>query len=185
MIEIASEVSMLPESQGSETEPAVKLYFIDCRGPGRLATMKRPRAGGALPGQIAQLGARGVQTLVSLLTPHEVSRLGLEAERDLATDAGIEFITFPIDDHGLPASGVAATRFSSALAQRIKLGRTVAIHCRAGIGRSSLMAALVLTSMDSALGMDAALERISIARGLPVPDTDAQRAWLKSFQPKM
>jgi protein-tyrosine phosphatase len=185
MIEVASSEAFVQGSPELEPVEPVDLFFIECRGPGRLATMKRPRAGQALPGQIAQLGAKGVHVLVSLLTPREVDKLGLEAERDLAADAGLEFLTFPIEDHGLPPSPVAVTRFTGALATRMSAGKTVAIHCRAGIGRSSLIAAVVMMRLDTGVSADLALTRISKARGMDVPDTDAQRAWLREFRPKL
>ena len=50
------------------------------------------------------------------------------------------------------------------------------IHCRAGIGRSSLLAAAVLRVEGRTA--DEAWQRITEARGLPVPDTDEQRDFL-------
>ena len=50
------------------------------------------------------------------------------------------------------------------------------IHCRQGIGRSSLLAAAVL----EASSLDEAWRRIAEARGRSVPDTPEQRAWLQA-----
>ena len=55
-------------------------------------------------------------------------------------------------------------------------GGVIVIHCHGGIGRSSLLAAAVLTLLGSAPVR--ALETIAAVRGRPVPDTEAQRAWL-------
>jgi protein-tyrosine phosphatase len=52
----------------------------------------------------------------------------------------------------------------------------VAIHCRGGIGRSSLMAAAVLVQLGAA--PEQAWDTVSVARGMPVPETEEQRAWL-------
>jgi protein tyrosine/serine phosphatase len=59
-------------------------------------------------------------------------------------------------------------------------GKAVAIHCRAGIGRSSLIAAcvLVLNGYDARSSFDTILK----ARGLGVPDTEVQRDWVFTFQ---
>ena len=54
--------------------------------------------------------------------------------------------------------------------------KRVAAHCFAGIGRSPLMIATVL--VRHGLDVDAAWSRVSAARGLMVPDTDAQWQWL-------
>jgi protein-tyrosine phosphatase len=161
------------------------LYFIDTSASGRMATAKRPRSGQALAGELGRAREHGVDVLASLLSPQEVEKLGLTAERDLAQAAGMEFLSFPIDDHALPPSDVAVTRFSAALADRVAAGKTVAVHCRAGIGRSSLIAAVTLMRLEPGLTAEAVAKRISKARGLRVPETDAQRKWLKSFRPRI
>lgn len=58
-------------------------------------------------------------------------------------------------------------------------GRSIAIHCRAGIGRASLVAAAVLRMLG--VSGEEALARISASRGLAVPDTEAQRQWVIDF----
>lgn len=83
------------------------------------------------------------------------------------------FTSFPIPDRGIPEDRCAAI----ALAKELGEGhQSVLIHCRAGIGRSSTIAAAVLIL----LGQDPkeALRKIASARGLPVPDTQLQRDWL-------
>jgi len=73
---------------------------------------------------------------------------------------------------------------TEALARHIALdlnaGKAAAIHCRAGIGRSSLIAACALVC--SGLDARSAFDAISKARGLTVPDTDDQRRWVTSFE---
>lgn len=89
------------------------------------------------------------------------------------------FISFPIPDRGLPASLRDATVLARTLAQQLRDGRAVAIHCRAGIGRSSLVAAAVLVVCGATA--DDALRSIAAARGTDVPDTLAQRQWVLAF----
>ena len=48
------------------------------------------------------------------------------------------------------------------------------VHCRQGIGRSSLLVALVLMSLGTDL--DEALAAIGNARSLDVPETEEQRS---------
>ncbi|MGJ5045889.1 protein-tyrosine phosphatase family protein [Bradyrhizobium oligotrophicum] len=85
------------------------------------------------------------------------------------------FVSFPIPDRGLPETRSAA-QLAGDLAARLTDGARVLVHCRAGIGRSSVIAACVMIR----LGVDAAeaLERIAAARGVGVPDTEAQRIWV-------
>ena len=86
------------------------------------------------------------------------------------------FLSFPIPDRAVPGSRSAALQLAQDLAARLATGDAALIHCRAGIGRSAVIAACVMIR----LGIDAAeaLARITAARGVPVPDTDEQRAWV-------
>ncbi len=58
-------------------------------------------------------------------------------------------------------------------------GKGVVVHCRMGIGRSSLMAGTVLVL--SGATSDEAWARLSRARGTVVPDTFVQKTWLDEF----
>jgi protein-tyrosine phosphatase len=58
-------------------------------------------------------------------------------------------------------------------------GRATLIHCRAGIGRSSVIAACAL--ICSGMEADRALALIKDARGVSVPDTEEQRDWVIAF----
>jgi protein-tyrosine phosphatase len=53
------------------------------------------------------------------------------------------------------------------------------VHCRQGIGRSSLVAACVL--VISGESPQSAFEHIERARGRSVPDTAEQKEWVTSF----
>jgi protein-tyrosine phosphatase len=68
---------------------------------------------------------------------------------------------------------------AEATVARLNEGKAVAVHCRAGIGRSSLIAACVLVLLGLAPGT--ALDRIGKARGGNVPDTEGQRDWVDKF----
>src|SRR5215470_19441079 len=163
--------------EGKEMRPDV--FWIHVPLVGRLAIMPRPRAGEWLDDKIIGWQTEGIDTVVSLLEHAEISDLGLEREAELSREHGIEFISFPIPDRGLPASLRDATALAETVALQVGKGKAVAIHCRAGIGRSSLIAAGVL--ICSGLRADNALQLISIARGIDVPDTDAQRDWVIAF----
>ena len=58
-------------------------------------------------------------------------------------------------------------------------GGGVAIHCRMGIGRSSLVAACLL--VKSGFLADDAFGSISRDRGMRVPDTLSQIEWVRSI----
>lgn len=144
----------------------------------RLGIMARPRSGDWLGDEISAWKLDGVAAIVCLLEPEEIDELGLADEADLCRSEGIEFISFPIADRGVP-NPHEAKDVASALSELGQAGKAVAIHCRAGIGRSALMAGAVLTlSGVEPLQAMAAIER---ARGVKVPDTEAQLDWLIAF----
>jgi protein-tyrosine phosphatase len=156
-----------------------ELYWIQAVGSGRLATMPRPRAGDWLRDEIASLRAEGVDLLVSLLTPYEVEGLELQAEAELCAAFGIELVSYPIEDMRVPPSLAETHTLVARLLAALRAGRGVAVHCRAGIGRSSTIAACVLVA--AWLAPDEAFARITAARGVELPDTDEQRAWVEQF----
>jgi protein-tyrosine phosphatase len=155
-----------------------EIYWIQDVAPHRIATMPRPW-GDRLKDDIQSLKQEGVDVLVSLLTEEEILYMDLEAEPDNCHACGIEYISFPITDRETPESETVTLEFVQRLAELVKAGKGVAIHCFAGIGRSSLIAACVLVT----LGIDpkAAFGLIKRSRGCEVPDTWEQREWFYSF----
>lgn len=149
------------------------LYWIDTATPHRLAIMARPRAGDWLEDEIAHWHRSGIGVVVSLLEREEVDDLDLKMEASLCEKRGIDFLSFPIPDRGIPSDANAAMTFAADVVSR---GKPVAIHCRAGIGRSSIMAAVFLIN-DGIAPVDA-LSAIQLARGTSIPDTEAQRDWV-------
>jgi protein-tyrosine phosphatase len=66
----------------------------------------------------------------------------------------------------------------SQLSEYLRQDKSVFIHCRQGIGRSSIVAAVILVSTGKTI--DEALKRISEARNISVPETSEQKQWLKT-----
>ena len=159
---------------------APRLFTIRRDGVGRLSTMAAPRGGDWLDDEMRGLRLLGVDTLVSLLTESEARELGLAGERSAAEEAGLRFLALPTPDLSTPRPR-AVTELAARLRDELASGRGVAVHCRAGIGRSSLLAAVVLVL--EGLPPSEAWERISLARGLPVPDTEAQRRFVEDLRP--
>jgi protein-tyrosine phosphatase len=156
-----------------------RLHWIEVRAAGRIAIMARPRADDWLEPEVDHWKSSGIDVVVSLLEREEVSELGLQREAELCRSNGIDFVSFPIPDRGVPESRQEAARIAGVLAASIRHGRSIAIHCRAGIGRSSVIAACAL--ICSGIAAEEALSLIGAARGLSVPDTDEQRDWVVAF----
>ena len=155
------------------------IYWIDAGLAGRLAIMARPRAGDWLEDEIDNWRKAGIDCVVSLLEPVEVRELGLVEEANLCRSMNMTFTTFPIPDRQIPSSTNETRILVDALHDLITSGKAVAIHCRAGIGRSGLMAASILKRFG--LEAESAFALIADARGIAVPDTAEQRDWVHRF----
>lgn len=156
-----------------------RVHWVPEVKPGRLGIMPRPRPGPGLRDEIAAWRRDGVDTVVSLLEEFEMRELDLADEPSLCRAANIHFISYPIQDRGVPASLEKTCRLVARIAALVNGGSSVAIHCRAGIGRSSLIAGCVLLRLG--FGHDEIFPMLSRARGMIVPDTMAQIDWLASF----
>jgi len=147
----------------------------------QLGIMPRPRGHDWLSDDLRNLRQAGVDVLVSALTPSESEALGLMAEAEECARNGLHFISFPVEDRSLPENGGDFRALINRLVELSKSQKSVVIHCRAGIGRSSLIAACVLTSLGWT--PDAAFIAIAEARGCSVPDTPEQRQWVELYDP--
>jgi protein-tyrosine phosphatase len=156
-----------------------EIFWIDGVRKGRLAVMPRPRGGDWLDDEVRSLRSSGVDVLVCLLTRDEMVELELVDERACCAAGGIEFVSFPFADRGIPTSEADALHIVQRLAALLTDGKAVAVHCRQGVGRSAVIAACVLAALSD--GPNAALERVARARGRPVPDTPEQRDWVLRF----
>jgi protein-tyrosine phosphatase len=156
-----------------------EIFWIGGVPVGRLGILARPRSGDWLLDEMIAWRAAGLTDVISLLEDREVRDLGLEPEATAVVEAGMRFDRFPIPDRSVPASVADARALWVDLGNRLRAGCGVGIHCRAGIGRSSLMAAGVLGEMG--VPEDRAWAQIAAARGLAVPDTEAQRQWLSQY----
>ena len=155
------------------------VFWINPGANGRLAIVPRPRGSEWLAHDLAAIRRDGIDILVSLLTQPETAELGLAHEQALCEAAGIEFRSFPIPDRCVPDTYRDMHALAEELATERRHGKNIGAHCRACIGRSSLLLAAVLCvegiSPDRALGL------ISKGRGMQVPDTPEQAEWLAGF----
>jgi protein-tyrosine phosphatase len=157
----------------------LSLYWIKTGSSFRLATAARPRGDDWLGDELQRWRASGVQVLVSMLTHDEMNELGLAQEHSECSRCGIEYLNFPIEDRGVPNNALEFGKFVDKIVARLKARESVVVHCRAGIGRSSLLACSVLVRFGVACSQAWLL--VQEARGCPVPDTNEQKSFLESF----
>ena len=154
------------------------MYTVARPGPGRLSIMAHPRGGDWLAEELHGLRRLGVEVLVCALTAPEQAELGLAEEATTCATAGLAFVAVPIPDRGVPEEQTLRPVLGQ-LHAALAAGQHVVIHCRAGIGRASLVAGALL--VGEGLAPEPVWQRLAAARGLPVPDTNQQRQWLQRF----
>ncbi|MEL6188924.1 MAG: dual specificity protein phosphatase family protein [Myxococcota bacterium] len=154
------------------------IYWIERPGEqvGGLAIAPRPRGQDWLEDEASDWRAQGVDHVVSMLTSGEVEELDLTEEQKVLAVVSIGFTSCPVEDRSTPESRVSFLSEAEAVHRRRVGGESVLIHCRQGIGRSSLLAAAALQLQG--VPLDEAWDQITKARGRQVPDTKEQKDWL-------
>lgn len=149
-------------------------YRVASDLPGAIWIMPYPK-----DGTLESLRVQGVDGIVSLLPVEESISLGLSDQASACAQLGLWFERHEIIDFGLPDPAYFVPMIRD-LATRVRNGAQIAVHCRAGIGRSGMT--VVATLM--ALGMDAetAVAQVSAARGVSVPDTAEQLVFLQDLR---
>jgi protein-tyrosine phosphatase len=155
------------------------IFWIKGNPPAPLAIVIRPQGNSLLQGELLQLKRGGIQTLVSLLEPDEAVLLDLAEEGALAKKIGLQFLSFPIADAHTPPDMDSFRSFVSGLADHLRAGVQIGVHCQGSIGRATVTAACALIHLG--WQPKAALEAIEAARGLAVPDTQEQEDWILSY----
>jgi protein-tyrosine phosphatase len=156
-----------------------KLYWIDGPWPGKLALAARPRGGDWIEDEVIGWRRLGISAVLSLLTPGEEDDLGLTDEAHAVASNGMEFLSLPIPDRQVPNSETELNAILESLNARLSSRKNVVVHCRQGVGRSGLVAACLLVSKG--LTPKAAVETVSAARGLSIPETREQREWIDHY----
>ena len=153
-----------------------KQVFRHGLSEGSISLMPKPPGGKQLADYIDYLQNRDIHILVSLLQYDEINSFSLINEGSHCKDFGIEFINFQIKDHDVPQFFLPFNQLIDKLANDVKQGKNIAIHCYAGIGRTGLTAASILIKLG--MQVDLALINLSQTRRLRVPETIDQITWL-------
>lgn len=155
------------------------LYTLQNLAVGKVSVMARPRGGDWLVDEMQKLRACGVDVLVSLLTPMEVSELELEEEAACCRAQGMVFRSLAIIDRSEPPFSEQTFQFLRELNEALVAGQHIVFHCRQGLGRAVLMAASLLVL--AGFVPEQAFELLGEARGYVVPETAEQKAWVVAF----
>lgn len=159
---------------------STELRWVEGPWKGKLAIAARPRGGDWLEDEIEAWRRQGVTTVVSLLTPEEERELDLIEESSVAQSHKLGFLSLPIPDREVPASESEVTAMLARLREILASGRSAVIHCRQGIGRAGLLASCLLV-FEGKPPLEA-IQAVSQARGVAVPETAGQRAWVLNYR---
>lgn len=155
--------------------------------PGTLLAGEHP--GGLTPeltrSRLKKLLEAGIDCFVDLTQPEEAS-----GYRD-ALPRGTAYFNRPLPDHGVPAERAHMEAILSYVRRALDSGHRVYLHCRAGIGRTGMVAGCLLAERD---GGELALANLNrawrvsgrAAQWPTVPETPAQteyvRAWARATE---
>ena len=158
-----------------------EVFWINDERSPHLAIVLRPRGDDWLDDEMRRMRANGIETVVSMLEREEAEFLGLADEPLAAKRAALNFLNYPIPDTQVPADIQHFRSFVAGVAQRLNDGEHIGVHCRGCIGRATILSACVLIHLG--WRPSDALAAIEKARGMFVPDTPEQAAWILSFKP--
>ncbi|MGA2167484.1 MAG: hypothetical protein ABSG62_04690 [Terracidiphilus sp.] len=156
------------------------VFWIKGNPPAPLAIVLCPLGGDGLENELMEMKQGGIETLVSLLGEDEAVMLGVAEEGRLAEKIGVKFLSHPIPDCHTPPDTAAFREFVAGLADRLRAGEHIGVHCRGSIGRSTVTAACTLIHLGWT--PSSALIAIQAARGLSVPDTQEQEDWILKYK---
>jgi ADP-ribosylglycohydrolase len=156
--------------------------------PGRLLAGEHPAGADdqATRKRLAKLLDAGIDCFIDLTEPEEMASY----ESLLAAARGGDqaaYLRRPIRDHGVPQSAAGMRLILETLERALAEGRSVYLHCRAGIGRTNLVAGCWLASRAG--DGEAALERLNRAwrgnarsrRWPRIPETDEQADFVRRW----
>lgn len=151
---------------------------ITAAGAWRVALSPHPLGGDDLQTELARIRSDGYGHIASLLEPDEAAELGPAHEASFCTMAGIRFHHLPVRDASIPGFD-RYVAFIDQLAIALNDGNGLLVHCRHGIGRSSLVAIGLL--LHAGVPYAEAVERVSQARGAVLPSTPPQGRLLMAY----
>ncbi len=161
----------------------MKIYPVKELFDGKIALSPCPQGHEKLASEIQTLKNANYKLVISMLTPEEQVKHGLTREQAICTAQGITYLNFPIRDE-IADSDSETMRFiqlvSSELQQTLSDENTkVLFHCRGGVGRSSMLIALVMAQFG--YDVEQVFQWITLARGETAPESNAQLEWVKKL----
>lgn len=159
---------------------ACTIFSVAGNGGVRIGVMARPQGGASLEEEVRSIREQGFAVLVSLLSEDEQRELELTEESTHCESVGLNFKYLPITDLSVPELNQQTIAFLAELRELHSAGNSIAVHCRAGLGRAPMIAACVMLSPGCSI--HSAFHQLSAARGFNVPETPQQHQWAASYE---
>lgn len=136
-----------------------------------------------LDADIAVIRAWGADLVVTLMERHEFNLLRVPDLPDRVRAHGMDWALLPIRDVDIPAAPFDALWdvVRSDVLGRLSAGRRVVLHCRGGLGRTGLVAALFL--MERGMKAENAILAVRRARHGAI-ETEAQEHYVLGYRPR-
>ncbi|HVH84512.1 MAG TPA: ADP-ribosylglycohydrolase family protein, partial [Steroidobacteraceae bacterium] len=160
--------------------PLANCYWVV---PGKLLAGEHPGGANleATRERLRRLTAAGIEVFLDLTQPGEL--VSYEAQ----LPEGAEYLRKPIPDHGLPERRGDMAGILESLRQVLDSPRSVYLHCRAGIGRTGMVAGCFLA--EQGRGGEAALAELNrlwqqSARSVQwpsIPETELQVEYVRGW----
>ncbi|WP_338760338.1 dual specificity protein phosphatase family protein [Bernardetia sp. ABR2-2B] len=147
----------------------------------KLAIMPKPNSDENLEEDIINFSNLKVTIVVSLLTKEEKFDLGLQNEKAICEKYEIDFISIPIIDRSIPTEKqtIQIRELTKKINSILDKNKKIIVHCRAGIGRVGMLCSAIL--IEQGLSNQEAIEKVSKARGVNIPDTEEQKKWIMKY----
>jgi len=131
-----------PADQPDEREPGLPIPESYWVAPGRVLAGAYPGSSSraAAMDRLRQFLRAGVTAFVDLTEPGELKSYEPLLPMQAPDGRRIEYLREPIPDHGVPPNREAMRQILATVDGALEAGHVVYIHCRAGIGRSAMVA---------------------------------------------
>ncbi len=159
----------------------MKTYPIHDLFNGRISLSPCPLGHERLVDEIKSLKEQNYKLVISMLTAEEQEKHGLIAEFKQCTMNNIVYLNYPIKDEIADNDKKTLEFVTKVVAeiQQLANNEKILFHCLGGVGRSSMMIALVMASFG--YDVDEIFAKITHARGEQAPETNNQFQWVKKL----
>jgi ADP-ribosyl-[dinitrogen reductase] hydrolase len=127
----------------------------------------------------------GIECFVDLTKPTELLRY------DTLLPFYVEYVRKSIKDHGIPSTRAQMIEILEYIANSMRAGRPVYVHCRAGIGRTGTVVGCLLAERGSQGAetidqLNRLWQQCRRSRSWTfIPETDAQSRYVREWQPSL